>query len=259
MSNQGMDPAHSYFLRQIRIQTLSLCNGWRSDMKYLQDIVYCFGRLCAAIPNVVIRHSLLDCPGKPTVCVKPESWCKIQKRTSLPKKRNLFGWLLRNLRRGETCEWAYTKTWAHMEMSANIKSPASESSFNQEGFRAASEAPIMREVLGLTQEVWSFRMVCLITSINRDNVRSARRTRPCCRLLIFNRGKKMRLTFLQFNSLQCQSDLKAEQNLNLCLNCLCGSSWVSLFSSVYTNALCNIFCFPFCLFAKRRTTGLDTH
>lgn len=33
------------------------------------------------------------------------------------------------------------------------QSPASESSFNQEGVRAASEAPIMREVLGLTQEV----------------------------------------------------------------------------------------------------------
>lgn len=62
MSNQGMDPAHSYFLRHIRIQTLPLCNGWRSDVKYVQDAVtYCFGRLCAAIPNVVIRHNLLDC------------------------------------------------------------------------------------------------------------------------------------------------------------------------------------------------------
>lgn len=75
-----------------------------------------------------------------TGCTKPESWCKIQKRTTLPKERNLFGWLLLNLRQGGTCKWAYRKTCAHMEMSANIKSPASESSFNQEGVRAASEA-----------------------------------------------------------------------------------------------------------------------
>lgn len=217
---------------------------------------------CIVLEGCVLRYLTLSygiaCLTA-TGCTKPESWCKIQKRTSLPKERNLFGWLLLNLRQGGTCKWAYTKTCAHMEMSANIKSPASESSFNQEGDRAASEAPIMREVLGLTQEVWSFRLVCSITTINRDNVHSARKTRPCCRLLIFNTGKKMRLTFLQLNSLQCQSDLKAEQNLNLCLNCLGGSSWVSMFSSVYTNALFNVFCFPFCLFDKRRTTGLDMH
>lgn len=231
-------------------------------MKYLQDCsgaVLFWKAVLRCLSSDVTRHNPLDCPGKPIVCTKPESWCEIQKRTSLPEKRNLFGWLLRNLQWEETREWAYTKTWAHMEMSTNIKSPASESSFNQEGVRATSKAPIMWEVLGLTQGVWSLRLVCMITSINGDNVRSARRTRPCCRLFKFDRGKKMRLTFLQLHSQQCQADLKAEQNLNLCLNCLCGLSSVSLFSSLYTSVSWNIFCFTFCLFAKRRITGLHMH
>lgn len=98
-------------------------------------------------------------------------------------------------------------------------STASESSFNQEGVRTASEATIMWEVPGLTQEVWSVHLARLITNINHNVVCSVLRSCSCWRLWYFIEENKMQQIFLQPYSLQHQSDLTGKQSFSPWQNC----------------------------------------
>lgn len=213
-----MDPTNSYSPSKIRIQTLLLRNGCWSDMKYLQYsvVLYWFGRLCAVIP---LKHCNTASP----------TWSS--RRTNWWHKA---GELMQNPKEDKSASkeeplWmiaadfvARRDVWVGIHEDASTygnerehqkSSTDSESSFNQEGVRAASEATIMWEVPGLTQEVWSVHLARLITNINHSVVCSALRSCSCWRLLIF-RGEKENAAniFTTSFTAQHQSDLKAKQN-----------------------------------------------
>lgn len=142
--------------------------------------------------NPSLQPGPLDLPDTPTGGTKSENWYNIEIGPSLPASRNLFGWLLRILWRGEMCEWAHANMWAHMEMSTNIKSPALplRAPSIRDGVGTAAEATIKWEVPGLTQEVWSVHLARLITNINRSQI-----SLVLGPLEIFMKKKKMQLTF----------------------------------------------------------------
>lgn len=133
---------------------------------------------------------------------------------------------------------------------------ACESSFNQEVVRTASEATIMWEVAGLTQEVWWVHLARLITNINHSVVCSALRSCSCWRLLIFHGGQENATNIFttSLSATPVGSYGRAEFQLLLKLSTVCGSSCALL---LCTNVLCKNFP-PFYLSGKRQTTKRDT-
>lgn len=120
---------------------------------------------------------------------------------------------------------------------------ASESSFNQEGVRTASEATIMWEVAGLTQAVRSVQLARLITNINHSVVCSALRSCSCWRLMIFHEGKENAANIFTtlLTAASVGSSGRAEFQPPTKLSTVCGSSCASLISFLCTNVLCKNF------------------
>lgn len=131
---------------------------------------------------------------------------------------------------------------------------AAESSFNQEGVRTASEATIMWEVPGLTQEVRSVHRARLITNINHSVVCSTVRSRSCWKLLIFHDGREnatnISTTFFTATSIRAYHRAGFQPTVKICLLYV---GRILLENKCIMQKLS-----PFYLSGKRQTTELNT-